>query len=172
MRPSSSRNRSGRSLPSWFPIHYHPQLSKLTVFCYVFSFLKSTAPNSWRFKPCHQNRKEELLFKSFIRPSPTLATSPGVEVNFAFSSRDCKPMLMWGNASKKRRWFVCPVLPTVPPNYLRFTLHPVPAIRPYLPVPWTDKSGSWFREIIRPLPLSAYETVAQHLEKCSLWKVA
>lgn len=29
-----------------------------------------------------------------IHQADKLATSPGVEVNFAFSSRDCKPMLM------------------------------------------------------------------------------
>lgn len=33
-----------REAPSWFLFRNRHQMSKLTVFCYVFSFLKSTAP--------------------------------------------------------------------------------------------------------------------------------
>ncbi len=42
-RPRSHRSRSDSS-PSWFLFLYPHQMSKLTVFCHVFSFLKSTAP--------------------------------------------------------------------------------------------------------------------------------
>lgn len=37
-------SRSGRHSLSWFLFLYHQQMSKLTVLCHVFSFLKSTAP--------------------------------------------------------------------------------------------------------------------------------